>query len=1004
MKKNIRLLIMMVLFSVLTMTACSKHNIETKVLYSYYTEIPGITEDEIEAVENIKRNRDKLYYSAVYTTEAFVREDGSIGGFSVLLCNWLSEFFGIDFEIKMLHSADFFNSLLSGETDFTGEFNKTAERLLTYHMTDAIAQRPVKIYKLKGSKNIAEIAKERPIKYVFASGSITYEQVLSVSSEPFEYILARGSTEIINLLKNQEVDAFIVDGPQGMFLDSYDEFESTAFFPNIYSHVSLSTPKDELNVIVDIMQKYIESDAASYLADLYDKGEFEYKQYDFFSHLNDEEKEYISMHSDTLVSLGMHSDTDVSLGIHSESNESVPIIYEYNNYPISFYNESEKEWQGIAIDILNEIKEITGLTFENVENSMTDWYNNLQQLEQNNAAMITELMKSTERKGRFLWSDTPYAMDDYALISLEDYDDITNNRIQHLKIGIIRDMAFYDLFIEWFPEHKMISLYDNYNQGFNALENGDIDLLMASCNKLLYVTNYLENPIYKVNYIFPQNYGSYYGFSLNETVLAQIINKAQQYVDTETITNNWYNKIFNYKAKFAKESLVYFGFFILVLIAFIFLILFLYIKNIKLNKNLEKIVKERTGELLIQTEAAQIASKTKSEFLARMSHEIRTPLNAVIGMAQVANRKSKGNAEMTASIDEIINASNHLSGILNDVLDIAKIESGKFKLVNEPFLFIEAMHEVDTMIVRRCEEKGLNYHSNISDIYDVLGNDTSLKQLMIIGDKLRLKQIIINLLGNAVKFTNKGGEINHTINVIQELTDKITMQFIVKDNGIGISKDQQENLFVPFEQANENITKRFGGTGLGLAISQNMVEQMGGHITIDSSLNEGAEFSFVLTFEKTNAVDADETLEGDLDLNFKGKHILIVEDIEINRKIIIELLMDTNADFHEAVNGIEAVRMFSEAEEGFYDFILMDIQMPEMDGHEAAKRIRSLDRNDAKIVPIFAMTANAYNEDKERSFNAGMNGHFSKPIDINEVRRVISVYLNEEYIVSNKEF
>jgi CheY-like chemotaxis protein len=333
-----------------------------------------------------------------------------------------------------------------------------------------------------------------------------------------------------------------------------------------------------------------------------------------------------------------------------------------------------------------------------------------------------------------------------------------------------------------------------------------------------------------------------------------------------------------------------------------------------------------------------------------------------------------------SSLDEIATASSHLLDLLNDVLDMSKIESGKFEMICEAFSLRTAMEEVVHIVTLRCRERGIQLITNIEDIPGV----------EVMGDKLRLKQVLINLLGNAVKFTSEGGKIEFSVAVSKEATGDLSASFSVSDSGIGMTDAQVSKLFVAFEQADSNIAARFGGTGLGLAISQNLVSKMGGAITVQSELDKGSTFAFTLPLEKSK-----ETLKSRLPQSpsvpdLTGKRLLIVEDVEINRVILKDLLDETHAQIDEAEDGERAAAFFASSSEGYYDLIFMDVQMPNMDGYQATRRIRAFPRLDAKTVPILAMTANAYREDIEQAIEAGMNGHLAKPVDIDAVMQMLA--------------
>ncbi len=371
-------------------------------------------------------------------------------------------------------------------------------------------------------------------------------------------------------------------------------------------------------------------------------------------------------------------------------------------------------------------------------------------------------------------------------------------------------------------------------------------------------------------------------------------------------------------------------------------------------------------------------SRAKSEFLSKMSHEIRTPMNAIIGMTAIAKSSENVSESTMECLDKIDKSSHYLLSLINDILDMSRIESGKMT-TEETYLNIEELiSQIDTMIRVQTEDKGiwLKIESNVEHIH-------------LLGDPLKLNQILVNIMGNAVKFTSTGGIQLIVSEKPCDDENTVNIMFSVKDTGIGISEENLDKIFNNFEQADADTIRKYGGTGLGLAISSNLVKLLGGKLEVRSELDRGSEFFFTIPMKITEEPTPDENnVYGDID--FASKRILIVEDDELNIEIARTLIEAKGITAELAENGQVAVDKFCASEENYYDAILMDIRMPVMDGIEATKRIRNTDRLDSFTVPIIAMTANAFDEDMKKSVECGMNGHLTKPIDMAKVLQTFS--------------
>ena len=972
--------LLLVLCFVVFITGCKKTPVEREKFREFhqYLEIPGLTTEEIDAIEKIKRQRfaegrSGFVYAAPYTTELFPTEEGGFGGYTALFCDWLSGLFGIKFQPRITEWDRIIEGLARLEVDFTGSLTATDERRKIYFMTDAIAERSITIMRITGSEPLSVLGKMRPLRYAFLEGVTTLDVVSPYLPEGYEALFVGDYEAAYRALKIGTADAFFEESPAEAAFDFYGDVYADNFFPFFYAPVSMTTQNPELAPFISVVQKALDSGMLYHLTKMYNQGYQEYLRHRLIMQLTDEEKEFIHLHDTTQT--------------------AIKIAAEYDNYPSSFYNIHEKEWQGTTFDILSEIERFTGLSFVVVNEPDTEWPDLLRMLEDGRVSMVTELFFSQERENNFLWPDTPYQQDFYALISAVEYPNINVNEVLYTRIGLIADSGYKEIFHRWFPDHPNTVEYISNIDAFDGLVRGEVDLVMATNNQLLSIINYLERPGYKANFIFNHPSDSYFGFNINETVLCSIISKSQKLINTEELFKRWERKVFDYRRKMVEVQRPWLIGVSLLLLSILSLVTIMFIRNRREGKRLERLVKKRTVELEAASKEAQAASRTKSEFLANMSHEIRTPINAVTGMTIIA-RSSGDLNRIYDCLDKINASSKQLLGLINDILDMSKIEAKKFELTHEPFSLVNMINNVGSIIGVRIAERKQRLDMNIAP-----GIPHA-----VIGDEMRLSQILLNLLSNAVKFTDEGGEVGLALKHVGSRDGKEEIEISVRDTGIGMTEEQQARLFNAFVQAESNIAKRFGGTGLGLAISKNLAELMGGSISVKSAPYAGSCFTVRVMLDPCSGelLQESKVSKEPAEYNFNGYTILLAEDVPINCEIVIALLEETGVTVECAEDGKVAVDMFC-ADPGHYDLIYMDVQMPVMDGYEATIAIRAYEAElreweilPAKWpqgIPIVAMTANAFAEDMEHCLEIGMNDYIPKPIEVDTLLNITDKYL-----------
>ena len=1055
--------------------------------YTAYRYVTGITGYEVEAIAVLRENVDYFVIGMLKSTEAFLCAQGEIRGFTPIFAQWLSGFFEIPFLVRHFDWLELLYGLESGDVDFTGDMTATDERRELYFMTDAIAHRSIKYFRLAGSTPISEIAQERLPRYAIMYGSTFADDLARYVSGRYEPVIFHHVKEAYELLRTGGADAIISENVQWGLFDLLGDIVMKDFFPQLYSPVSLAAQRPELEPVISVMQRVLNSQGIGFIHELYDRGDAEYLKHKLSLRLTEEEIEFIA------------------------NNPVIPFAAEHDNYPVSFFSAFFNQWQGISFDVISEIESLTGLSFEVKNDETASFATIVEMLEAGEVYLISELIWTSEKEGRFIWPENAFFYDRSVLISRVGTENTAVSRVFNKTVGLTRGTVHAELFISWFPNHPDVIFFNSQDETFEALAEGVVDMVMKNYVTLLYLINYRELPDFIPNIIFDNALMSTFGINKEQVILRSIIDKAMELIDTEIISGRWQHRTYDFRLRLVQAQMPWIIGAAALLSLVVVLIVALLIRSRRAGKNLEKMVEKRTAELRHQTatlstlidtipdlmfikdlelkfvhvnksllryydrreedvlgrdaaclgvpdknveefhswdyeaislrhtvvneeyspradgaerlletiktpiivgdevtgivgiarditirkemeqeiadrwEVAEKASQIKSTFLAHMSHEIRTPMNSIIGFSELA-LGGDISPKTHDYLEKILENSQWLLLMVNDLLDISKVESGKMELENIPFDIHDMFDSCKMSVMPLVIEKGLSLicSADLSADHDK----------MLVGDPMRLRQILMNLLTNAIKFTQEG-VIKITASVKERDGEKLILRFEISDSGIGISPEQIERVFEPFEQAESGTARKFGGTGLGLPITKNIIELMGGKLNVQSELGIGTDFYFDIAFETIEA----SALEGEAEFAFpKDKRpvfsgeVLLCEDNKMNQEVFCEHLSRVGLAAVIAENGavgIEKVRERMEKGQEPFNLIFMDIHMPVMDGFEASRQITAMD----VASPIIAMTANVMSQGDEIYQMNGMSGFIGKPYTTKEIWRCLMRYL-----------
>ncbi|MCL2378246.1 MAG: ATP-binding protein [Defluviitaleaceae bacterium] len=1052
--------------------------------FDSYQDIPGITMQQKQAISRLREQHEYFIYGMLQNDEAFYGADGEIIGFAARMCQWLSHIFDIPF-VPVIYEdlPSLLASLSAGTVHFAGQIPQTSSFTGTYNMTDPISMRTVAIVRPHIRPDMDNIIQERLPRFAFKSGTVLHNVLLDIGAfDGFEYLHVDTTEEAVGLLQRGYADAFFGDGVLTHTI-AFPDLHVEAFYPFIFGFSSFAAQDPNLFPIVDIVQKFLDEGGMAILSELFAQGMEDAKAHRMSLLLTDIELEFI------------------------ENNPVIPIAVHGHSYPISFFNNWDREFQGIAHDVLRQVELITGLTFEIIHEEGLEMPQMAQMLRRGEAYLAVGVFSERVAVGGF---QNPFLMscdfftDHYAFLSPAEMPTINISQLLYMRVGLLENNVYDVLFKHLFPQHDNLVLFADVDYLIDALEDGEVDLAFYSLRGLIRATNYFERTGIRANYVLNESYGISFAIAEGMDTLYSIINNALHVINTQAFSDDWMTRTFDFRLRLLQAQRPFLIGASVSLGLVIILLFVLFRKTQHEKRRLERLVMERTEILeresntlnaivdslpdvlfyknlekkyvrvnksfeallgvnrqdiigtassdwmtpelaeiwcgvdlavinekrVIRTEAPlaivdgnariydtiktplmqgdvvygilalarditerkeyeenlRAVSHAKSAFLAHMSHEIRTPMNSVMGFSELA-LEEEISAEARDYLARINESANSLLNIVNDILDMSKIESGKIELERVPFDAADLFTQCKNIILPKAMEKGLLLHFYAEPI---AGNK------LLLGDPARLRQVLLNIVSNAVKFTEHG-----TIKIISSVTKTTdtttTIYWEVTDSGIGMTKDQIIRISEPFMQADSSITRKYGGTGLGIPIINGILGMLGGKLAIESTPGIGSKFSFELTFDTVESEDATQrpTVVSSIEKPHFSGEILVCEDSEMNQLVIRKHLQRFGLSCVTANNGQDGVNIVAKRMENGekpFDLILMDIYMPIMDGLDAAAAIIKM----GCPTPVVAITANVMPDDINIYRNAGMPDCIEKPFATKDLLSVLHKYLRLE--------
>ncbi len=661
-----------------------------------------------------------------------------------------------------------------------------------------------------------------------------------------------------------------------------------------------------------------------------------------------------------------------------DKGNTVRIGFYRDTRPMAYIN-AQGEYDGIYIQIIKKVAERSGIHIEfcPMDRKMY-WKELLQRGEIDFYVGSNTIQSAQDEKIKLTSSFMPY---NAVIVSKNDF--VLSDK--EVTLVLTKGRAYW---ADSLDMKTKVIYRESAKDCLQAVEDDDANITLL--NTIEY--NYLSKNERFSNLIEWDNFRFQSGTALAaskevDPVLFKVMNKSLELIaegEREDIINQYMNISYeNYELRdylYQSKNVITWSVIILVL----FLIFGFSISHMR--RKSYHLLEVKNEELKTAIEEAERANQAKTEFLSHMSHDIRTPINGIMGMLNIAENNPEDMERQLDCREKIRTSAEHLLSLINDVLDISKLENGNVELARETFSLTELLESCSTIIGGQAAAQNVKLITDFAEL-------KQMPHTYFKGSPLHIKQIIINIAGNAVKYNKPQGTVNFRCYKVSEENETANICFDISDTGIGMSREYLEHIFEPFTQEQDGARTHYQGTGLGMTITKRLVDKMGGSIQIESELDLGSRFTVVLPLETVETSENQEENLETQDADITGKKILLVEDNELNQEIAAYMLQERGLEVTVAVNGKEAVELFEQSNPDTFDLIFMDVMMPQMNGYEATRAIRELDRPDAVSVPIIAITANAYAEDVREAKEAGMNEHMAKPLDPEVINRILTQWL-----------